>query len=354
MAEEVKNTTAGDAPDDGPGQGKVQDAKVVDEKGAENAAVEGDAGTVAPDEEMAGKGGTDAGSASSSASEGVEGEPAVEEKVVAEGETEAAAEAAEEVSEEKGAEEKVAEAAEGQTEEDTAGEGEPADQEAAAEEVSEKGEPVGEETVVAEGETEAAGEAAEEASGEEGSVSEEEGEAGLVSSEELSGETEAGVADEEWVVWKKEFINRFQKRFDKKWVLPGIGVFVVLLVIAGFFMVPGLRFADTGEVKFLEEIAGPVCDMKFFLPLSVDSGKKRFVKVTVVIELVDKGYKKEIDKKVAEIRDEVSDLVLAKSPQEVKSSKGKELLRKEITAGLNKYLAEDCVKNTYFTELIVL
>ena len=115
-----------------------------------------------------------------------------------------------------------------------------------------------------------------------------------------------------------------------------------------------LRFTDTGEVKSLEEIAGPVYDMKFFLPLEAGAGKTRFVKVTVAIELVDKGFKKEIEKKVSELRKEVVDLVLSKSPKEVKSSNGKEKLRKEITSRLNKCLIREGIKNTYFTEMVVL
>ena len=117
---------------------------------------------------------------------------------------------------------------------------------------------------------------------------------------------------------------------------------------------PGLHFTDTGEVKSPEEIAGPVCDMKFFLPLAEDSGKKRYVRVTVAIELVDKAYKKEMDQNVSDLRREIINIVLAKSPEEVKSSEGKELLRKEIADSLNKYFSEGYVKNTYFTELVIL
>jgi flagellar basal body-associated protein FliL len=76
--------------------------------------------------------------------------------------------------------------------------------------------------------------------------------------------------------------------------------------------------------------------------------------VTVTIELINKGFKKEIDKKVSELRKEIINLVLTKSPKEVKSSYGKEILRREITSNLNKYLSKNCIKNTYFTELIIL
>ena len=67
-----------------------------------------------------------------------------------------------------------------------------------------------------------------------------------------------------------------------------------------------------------------------------------------------KRFKKEINKKVSEIRQEVIDLVLSKSPKDVKSARGKKVLKDEITTRLNNYLANECIKNTYFTELVVL
>jgi len=176
----------------------------------------------------------------------------------------------------------------------------------------------------------------------------------LVSSEELADKNGEGIADEEWISWKSEFVNKFNKRFDSKWIISGIGIVVLIVGFVIFFGVPGLRSPNSGEVKSLKEIAGPVYDMKFFLPLAGGSGKTRFVKVTVAIELMDKGFRKEIDKKISDIREEVINLVLTKSPKEVRSSQGKEILKTAITNSLNKHFSKNCIKNTYFTELVVL
>ncbi len=176
----------------------------------------------------------------------------------------------------------------------------------------------------------------------------------LVSSEEIADEKGGGIADEEWISWKSEFVNKFNKRFDRKWIISGIGIVVLIVGLVIFLKVPGLRSTDSGEVKSLKEIAGPVYDMKFFLPLAGGSGETRFVKVTVAIELMDKGFRKEIDKKISNLREEVINLVLTKSPKEVRSSHGKEMLKKAITNSLNKHLSKKCIKATYFTELVVL
>lgn len=176
----------------------------------------------------------------------------------------------------------------------------------------------------------------------------------LVSSEELVDKKGEGVTDEEWISWKSEFVNKFNKRFDRKWIISGIGIVVLIVGLVIFFKVPGFRSTDSWEVRSLQEIAGPVYDMKFFLPLAVGSGETRFVKVTVAIELMDKGFRKEIDKKISDLREEVINLVLTKSPKEVRSSHGKEMLKKAITNSLNKHFSKNCIKNTYFTELVVL
>ena len=66
--------------------------------------------------------------------------------------------------------------------------------------------------------------------------------------------------------------------------------------------------------------------MKFFLPLDVGYEKSQFVKVTIALELMDEGLQKEIDKNISQLRKEVIDLILTKSPKEVKSSSGKQEL----------------------------
>jgi len=194
----------------------------------------------------------------------------------------------------------------------------------------------------------------------EGEVPAKEEVAGSVSAEAESGVTKKGEeAEEETLVGKliasrEGFFNKLPIKFNKKWIIFGSAAFMLIVVLVAFLIVPNLLLTDTGEVKSLEEIAGPVYKMKFFLPLAVGSGRPRFIKVTIAIELVDKGFKKEIDEKISELRKEVIDLVLGKSPKEIKSASGKSMLRKEITARLNNCLTKKYIKNTYFMEMVVL
>ena len=143
-------------------------------------------------------------------------------------------------------------------------------------------------------------------------------------------------------------------RPTRKAAMIAAGILLLIVGSVGFSVVFELPSGDTITSTFPGKQPENAYDMKFFLPLNVGYEEARFVKVTIAIELMDKGFKREIDKNVFKLRQEVIDLLLTKSPKEVKSAQGKNLLRQEITARLNNYLATDCIKDTYFTELVIL
>jgi flagellar FliL protein len=143
-------------------------------------------------------------------------------------------------------------------------------------------------------------------------------------------------------------------RPTRKAAMIAAGILLLIIGSVGFSVVFDLPSGDTVSSTFPGKQPENAYGMKFFLPLNVGYEEARFVKVTIAIELTDKGFKNEIDEHVSQLRQEVIDLLLTKSPQEVKSAQGKNLLRQEITARLNNYLATDCIKDTYFTELVIL
>ena len=146
----------------------------------------------------------------------------------------------------------------------------------------------------------------------------------------------------------------FYRRLSKKTLIVGTGISLLIAGSIGFTVAPGLRSTDTITSTFLGGRPDAAYDMKFFLPLDVGYEKTQFVKVTVALELTDEGLQKEIEENLSQLRKEVIDLILTKSPKEVKSSAGKKVLRREITTRINSYLLKDCIKDTYFTELVIL
>ena len=146
----------------------------------------------------------------------------------------------------------------------------------------------------------------------------------------------------------------FYRHLRKKTFIAGSGIVLLIAGSIGFAVAPGLRSTGTGTSTLLGGSLDTTYDMKFFLPLDVGYEKTRFVKITVALELMDEELKKEVEENLSQLRKEVIDLILTKSPKDVKSTAGKRELRQEITARLNNYLLKDCIKDIYFTELVIL
>ena len=146
----------------------------------------------------------------------------------------------------------------------------------------------------------------------------------------------------------------FHEYPGRKRLLTGIGILLLVAGSIGYAVVPGLRSPGTITSTLFEATPESAYNMKFFLPLNVGYEKAQFVKVTITLELTDQGLQKELDKNLSHLRKEVIDLILTKSPKEIRSTDGKRELSREITRMINNYLSKDCIKDTYFTELVIL
>jgi len=172
-------------------------------------------------------------------------------------------------------------------------------------------------------------------------------------SEETKTDTEAPDNACEGPQAKAKVIN-FYEYLRKKRLLTGIGILLLLTGSIGYAVVPNLRSPGTITATLPGGPPESAYNMKFFLPLKVGYEKAQFVKITIALELIDEGLQKELDKNLSDLRKEVIDLILTKSPKEVRSSGGKRELSREITRRINNYLSRNCIKDTYFTELVIL
>jgi flagellar basal body-associated protein FliL len=171
--------------------------------------------------------------------------------------------------------------------------------------------------------------------------------------EETQTDTEEKDTESEQPQAKGKVISIYEY-LRKKRLLTGIGILLLVAGSIGYTVVPDLRSPGTITSALLGGPPESAYNMKFFLPLNVGYEKAQFVKVTIALELIDQGLQKELDKNLSHLRKEVIDLILTKSPKEVRSSNGKRELSREITRRINNYLSKDCIKGTYFTELVIL
>ena len=113
----------------------------------------------------------------------------------------------------------------------------------------------------------------------------------------------------------------------------------------------------TGEKKpeeVEEDVAlGVMFPMDSFLVNLAGSGGKRFLKVTVSLELSSPEVHFELKENIQKITDSVLVLLSSKTFEDVYPVQGKFKLKDEITVRVNRFLVLGHVKDAYFTEFII-
>lgn len=83
------------------------------------------------------------------------------------------------------------------------------------------------------------------------------------------------------------------------------------------------------------------------------SGGKRFLKVTLTLELNSPEVNIEVNENMSKIVDSILLLLSSKAFEDVYSVQGKFKLKDEITTRVNRFLVAGHVKDVYFTEFVI-
>lgn len=90
-----------------------------------------------------------------------------------------------------------------------------------------------------------------------------------------------------------------------------------------------------------------------FLVNLAGSGGKRFLKVTVSLELSTPEVHEELKANLQKVTDSILVLLSSKTFEDVYSVQGKFKLKDEITTRVNRFLVIGHVKDAYFTEFVI-
>lgn len=90
----------------------------------------------------------------------------------------------------------------------------------------------------------------------------------------------------------------------------------------------------------------------FTVNLKSDNGR-RYLKVTMDLELSGQELTAELDNKTAVIRDRIIRILTSKTLEEVSSRKGKDKLTQQIKDTLNAMLDDGQILGVYFTEFVI-
>ena len=84
-----------------------------------------------------------------------------------------------------------------------------------------------------------------------------------------------------------------------------------------------------------------------------DNSGRRYLKLSITLELASSSSAADIDRQEAKIRDSIIVLLSSKSYAEIGTVEGKYQLRDEVVLRINQFLDEKPVKTAYFTEFVI-
>ncbi len=140
-------------------------------------------------------------------------------------------------------------------------------------------------------------------------------------------------------------------------------VIIALAVGAGLYVLWG-KVSETApetlegteavaEKKDGKVLVKSLLSMETFVVNLADPGGKRYLRVTIALEIDDQDFVEKVKKIVPKMRDKVLLILPAKKFKDIQTSSGKDALRKEILAQLNPLLNKCKITNLYFQEFVI-
>jgi flagellar FliL protein len=145
-------------------------------------------------------------------------------------------------------------------------------------------------------------------------------------------------------------------------IIAGVSLIVLAIIGGGFFMLwQKLSAMDNlkagGAAKSPEKVEqagmGPVFPLDSFIVNLSDQGGKRYLRITMGLELGDTKFAEELTKRLPQIRDSILMTLPSRKVEELQTTEGKNLLRADIISKLNELLGKEIVKKIYFTEFVI-
>ncbi|MFP4087409.1 MAG: flagellar basal body-associated protein FliL [Desulfobacteraceae bacterium] len=112
----------------------------------------------------------------------------------------------------------------------------------------------------------------------------------------------------------------------------------------------GIEAQEKAQYLFKDRINFP---LENFIVNLADSGGRRYLSTTIVLEFSDKRLVGSLEKKVPEIRDRILMILPTKTFKDIQSAEGKKTLRTTLIRELNDVLQEGKITNIYFQEFVV-
>jgi flagellar FliL protein len=108
-----------------------------------------------------------------------------------------------------------------------------------------------------------------------------------------------------------------------------------------------------GQSAVVAPPLGPIYTLDTFIVNLADKGGKRYLRVTIDLELQNSEMQAEIIKRLPQVRDNILMILPSKRFDDISSMDGKIALREEIIRSLNGFLTQGKITKLYFKEFVV-
>ena len=103
----------------------------------------------------------------------------------------------------------------------------------------------------------------------------------------------------------------------------------------------------------VEKLLGPVFSLDTFIVNLADEGGKRYLRMTIDLELDSEELESEVEKRLPQVRDSILTILPTKRFNDISSAKGKTALRDQMLERINGLVVRGKVTNIYFKEFVV-
>jgi flagellar protein FliL len=103
----------------------------------------------------------------------------------------------------------------------------------------------------------------------------------------------------------------------------------------------------------VEELLGPIFPLDTFIVNLADKGGKRYLRISIDLELDSEELESEVEKRLPQVRDSILTILPSKRFEDISSTKGKTELRDQMLERINGLLARGQITNIYFKEFVV-
>jgi flagellar FliL protein len=131
-------------------------------------------------------------------------------------------------------------------------------------------------------------------------------------------------------------------------VILGAGTFGAIYFIGQF---GSAKKAATAQAP--RPIIGSMWSIDPFIVNLADNQGERYLKVVMQLEVTDPLITAQLDQLKPKLRDNIMDLLMAKTYAELMETGGKQRLRDEIVLRLNSFLPKGGIAKVYFTDFVI-